>query len=126
MLVVEDESIVRMVMVDVLEDAGFKVVEAATGEAGLRELERDPDLKALLTDIEMPGTLDGLALARIMHERCPDAAVVVMSGRIRPGVSELPPNARFFGKPYLHDEIVATLHELLNTKFRQLEEKSQN
>lgn len=108
-----------MLMVDVLENAGFKVVEAATGEAGLRELERHPDLKALLTDIEMPGTLDGLALARIMHERYPDAAVVVMSGRIRPGVRELPPNARFFDKPYLHDDIVAALHELLNTTLRQ-------
>lgn len=112
-LVVEDDSIIRIGLVDALEEAGFRVVDAATGAAGLSALKRDEKLTALLTDIEMPGTLDGLALARIVHERRPDAAVIVMSGRVRPGAGALPPNARFFDKPYRHDDIVASLQELL-------------
>ncbi|NDV85471.1 response regulator [Aurantimonas aggregata] len=107
---------IRMGLVDALEEAGFRVIEAATGAAGLYALEKDEDLTALLTDIEMPGTPDGLGLAQIVHERCPEAAVIVMSGRIRPGVGMLPPNARFFDKPYLHDEVVAALQGLLEVK----------
>jgi CheY-like chemotaxis protein len=112
-LVVEDESIIRMLMVDALEDAGFHVIEAATGEAGLRALDHFPDLKALLTDIEMPGTVDGLALARMVHERHPETALIIMSGRQRPEAKELPRNAKFFRKPYTQAEIVAALHQLI-------------
>lgn len=112
-LVVEDESLVRMTMVDFLEDAGFEVVEAATGEEGLKQLDRNPAIAALLTDIEMPGTVDGIRLAKITHERHPDAAVIVMSGRVRPGKSELPSHARFFAKPYMHDDVISALHEMM-------------
>ena len=120
-LVVEDDSIIRIGLVDALEEAGFRVVDAATGAAGLSALKRDEKLAALRTDVEMPGTLDGLALARIVHERRPDAAVIVMSGRVRPGAGALPPNARFFDKPYRHDDIVASLQELLELNPRQAE-----
>lgn len=112
-LVVEDETIIRMLMVDALEDAGFHVFEAASGEAGLREFHLHPELKALLTDIEMPGAVDGLALARAIRERQPEAALIIMSGRKQPQVDELPRDARFFQKPYTQTEIVGALHQLL-------------
>ncbi|WAJ27863.1 response regulator [Antarcticirhabdus aurantiaca] len=112
-LVVEDEALVRIVMVEELEDAGFHVLEAESGDEGLREIERHPNLKAILTDIEMPGSVDGVALARITNERYPNAAVIVMSGRRRPGRGDLPSNARFFGKPYRHAEVIQALHELM-------------
>ena len=115
-LVVEDEGIVRMTMVDFLEDAGFDVIEAATGEEGLRELDRNPGISALLTDIEMPGTVDGIRLARITHQMHPDAAVLVMSGRVRPPRSDLPPGARFFAKPYVHDEVIGALHDMMSSR----------
>ncbi|WAJ29519.1 response regulator [Antarcticirhabdus aurantiaca] len=112
-LVVEDEALVRMVMVDELEEAGFRVIEADNADDGLAELERHQDIMALLTDIELPGSIDGVKLARITNERYPDAAVIVMSGRIRPGRQELPRHARFFGKPYRHAEVIEALHELM-------------
>ena len=115
-LVVEDEGLVRMTMVDFLEDAGFHVIEAATGEEGLRELGENPGIAALLTDIEMPGSVDGIRLASITHAMHPDAAVLVMSGRVRPSRSDLPPGARFFAKPYLHDEIIEALHAMMAPK----------
>jgi CheY-like chemotaxis protein len=115
-LVVEDEGIVRMTMVDFLEDAGFHVIEAATGEEGLRELRGDPDIAALLTDIEMPGSVDGIHLASITHQMHPDAPVLVMSGRVRPSRAELPPGARFFAKPYVHDEVIEALHAMMSSK----------
>ncbi|MFD2237532.1 response regulator [Aureimonas populi] len=112
-LVVEDEVLVRMMLVDVLEEAGFRVHAAETAVEGVRELDRHPEIVGLLTDVETPGPVDGIALARITHERHPDAAVVVMSGRKRPGSGELPPNARFFGKPYVPDDIIEALHEMM-------------
>jgi CheY-like chemotaxis protein len=115
-LVVEDDALLRTTMVDHLEDAGFSVFEASTGDEGISELARVPELRAILTEIEMPGKTDGLKLARITHELYPKIAVVVMSGRVRPEKHELPPFARFFGKPYSHDEIVDALHEMMGTK----------
>ena len=112
-LVVEDEAILRMLMVDELEDAGFRVVEARNGEEGMRALDEHPDLTALLTDIEMPGRVDGVALARVTNERYPEAAVIVMSGRTYPGAADLPPHAKFFGKPYRHSDVIDALHELM-------------
>ncbi|GGD38249.1 response regulator [Aureimonas glaciei] len=114
-LVVEDDALLRMTIVDHLEDAGFNVFEATTGDEGISELARVPELRALLTDIEMPGLIDGIKLARITHQLYPEMAVVIMSGRVRPESHELPPSARFFHKPYSHDEIVDALHDMMGT-----------
>jgi CheY-like chemotaxis protein len=102
-------------MVDYLEDAGFNVFEASTGDEGISELARVPELRAILTDIEMPGLTDGIKLARITHQLYPKIAVIVMSGRVSPAAHELPPFARFFGKPYSHDAIVDALHAMMGT-----------
>ena len=99
-LVVEDEMLVRMVAADVLEDAGFTVLESAIAEETLMLLETRPDVQVLFTDVNMPGALDGFGLAQTVHNRSPGVGILIGSGRIRPGPGELPPGARFIAKPY--------------------------
>ena len=99
-LLVEDEVLVRMVAADVLEDAGFTVLESTNAEETLRLLETRPDVQVLFTDVNMPGALDGLGLAQAVHERSPEVGILIGSGRIRPSPAELPLGARFIAKPY--------------------------
>jgi CheY-like chemotaxis protein len=81
-LLVEDEPLVRMLGVDVLEDAGFTVVEAANASEALRALETRTDVRVLFTDVNMPGELDGLELARVVHQRWPDIRLLIASGQV--------------------------------------------
>src|SRR3954471_2617604 len=100
-LLVEDEVLVRMVAADVLEDAGFTVLESASAEEALRLLETRSDVQVLFTDVNMPGALDGLGLAQTVHERSPAVGILIGSGRIRPAPGERPPGTRFIAKPYV-------------------------
>ena len=94
-LVVEDEPVVRMDAAITLEDEGFEVIEAATARAALAMLEkRNGDVAALFTDVDMPGDMNGLELAGIVHHRWAHIALVVTSGVVRvpsvlPGVGGL-------------------------------------
>ena len=100
-LLVEDEALVRMFAADLLrEEAGFKVIEAVDADEALTVLEAGPDVHALVTDVEMPGTLDGFTLARLVHKAWPQIGIVVVSARAAPAPSEMPPGARFVLKPY--------------------------
>src|SRR3712207_8452483 len=87
-LVVEDETLVRMFMTDFLDEAGFKVFEAADSDEALAVLQARPDVKAVVTDIEMPaGSMNGWELARVVRERWSGVGVVVTSGRARPNLT---------------------------------------
>lgn len=100
-LLVEDETLVRMFAADFLrDDAGFKVVEAVNADEALTVLEATPDVRVLVTDVEMAGTLDGFALARLVGKAWPGIGIVVVSGRALPHDGDLPPGARFLSKPY--------------------------
>src|SRR3954447_9448148 len=99
-LLVEDEVLVRMVAADVLEDAGFTILESTNAEEALRLLETRPDVQVLFTEVNMPGALDGLGLAQTVHERSPGVGILIGSGRVRPDPGELPPGTRFIAKPY--------------------------
>lgn len=98
-LVAEDEPLLRMEAVDLLEDAGFTVLEAANTEQALRHLAQTETITLLYTDIEMPGPIDGIDLAREVAARWPHVSIVVCSGRVSPGEDELPRQARFVSKP---------------------------
>jgi two-component system, response regulator PdtaR len=114
-LVVEDEPILRMNAVDMLEDAGFEVLEAATADEALRLLEvHGPEVAALFTDVHMPGSMDGLALAKAVHERWPHILPVVTSGRARLHDGEIPDGGRFVGKPYRSYEVVTIIQQALS------------
>ena len=84
-LVAEDESLVRMFTADFLVEAGYTVIEASSAVAALRQLEVTPNVRVLLTDVEMPGEMDGLELAREVQSRWPEVVIIVTSGRARPG-----------------------------------------
>jgi two-component system, response regulator PdtaR len=79
-LIVEDEGLVRLLGVDTFVDAGFRVIEAINGDVALGLLEADSDVQLLFTDVSMPGKMDGLALAREVHDRWPHIGIMVVSG----------------------------------------------
>lgn len=108
-LIVEDEALVRMFAADALVDAGYRVFEAGDAYEALQVLETRNDISALVTDIEMPGAMNGLALAAIVRRRWPSIAVLLNSGRVRPGRDDLPEGTSFLGKPYRPDELIGLL-----------------
>ena len=110
-LVVEDEAILRLQAADALEEAGFRVVEAPDADAALEVL-RNNCVEVLFTDIQMPGRMDGLELARYVHERWPDVRLVITSGRIRPTQQDLPDASAFIGKPYEASSLLNTVRKV--------------
>lgn len=112
-LLVEDEPLVRMFGADVLEEAGFEVLEAVDGDAALAVLETRPDIAVLFTDVKMPGSLDGLGLARLVHARRPDIKLLIASGHVRLDAGEIPDQGRFLPKPYGADAIVREIRDLV-------------
>jgi CheY-like chemotaxis protein len=99
-LVVEDEALIRMFAAEVLEEeGGFKVLEAANADEALTILHVRHDVRVLCTDINMPGTMDGAALARLVDMKWPGIGLIVTSGRPAPGKGELPSKASFLMKP---------------------------
>jgi CheY-like chemotaxis protein len=99
-LVVDDEPLLRMDVAATLEEAGCHVLEAANADEALQMMERVAHIDLLVTDVQMPGSMDGIQLSAAVHSRWPDTEVMVTSGRIHPRAHELPPNVRFLAKPY--------------------------
>jgi two-component system, response regulator PdtaR len=112
-LVVEDEPLIRMFAAGTLADAGYAVLVAGTGEEALQVIAAGEPLAAVMTDIEMPGRIDGLELARIIDAQWPTIAVVVVSGQHLPRPDELPHQAQFLTKPYSADRLIDTLEAVL-------------
>ncbi|EJC85279.1 response regulator with CheY-like receiver, AAA-type ATPase, and DNA-binding domains [Rhizobium leguminosarum bv. trifolii WSM2297] len=111
-LIVEDEPLLRMLAVDLVEEAGFKALEAGDAEAAIILLETEIDIRILLTDIELPGPMDGLKLAAAVRDRWPPIRIIVVSGKQKPEASDLPKGGVFFSKPYDVWEMTDTLHEM--------------
>src|SRR3954470_3110925 len=112
-LVVEDETLIRMDAVEAIEAAGFDVIEAASADQAIAILEQRSDIRLIFTDVHMPGSMDGLKLAHFVKDRWPPIKIVATSGHARIADSELPEGARFMPKPYSAAEITATLRELI-------------
>jgi two-component system, response regulator PdtaR len=108
-LVVEDDPLLRLDAMDLVEEAGFEPVEAINADHALALLERDPSIRILFTDVDMPGSMDGLTLAHVVHLRWPPVAILVTSGHLRIGRETLPENGRFFAKPYRADAVQAAM-----------------
>ena len=102
-----------MEAVDLLEDAGFTVLEAANTTQALRHLADTDTIELLYTDIEMPGPIDGIDLANEVAARWPQVRIVVCSGRVRPDESRLPRQARFVSKPVSSALILSTVEKVL-------------
>jgi CheY-like chemotaxis protein len=111
-LIVEDEALLRMNAAEMIADAGFEVAEAANADEAIAILEARPNIHVVFTDVQMPGSMDGLKLARFVRGRWPPIKIVATSGFVRVGEQDLPEGSRFVTKPYMAAEIVATLREL--------------
>jgi two-component system, response regulator PdtaR len=108
-LVVGDEPIVRALAADMLEDAGFEVVEAPTADYAATVLETRSDVGVVFTDVHMPGRMNGYGLARLIEDHHHRIGVVVTSGKAGPQPGELSPRASFIFKPYRTETLVRTV-----------------
>ena len=113
-LVVEDEPITRMDVVDQLEEGGFTVFQAPDADRAIKILEANPAIRILFTDVDMPGSMDGLKLAAAVRDRWPPIRIVVASGLRKINMDALPDNSRFFSKPYNVNEIAATMRSMVH------------
>lgn len=111
-LIVEDELLLRMDAAEVIKSGGFEVVEAANADDAIEILEARPDITVVFTDIQMPGTMDGLKLARAVRGRWPPIKIVATSGLVDVGEKDLPEGGRFLPKPYHARQLAAVLREL--------------
>ena len=113
-LVVDDDELLRMDVADILEQAGFRTFEAEHGDAAVGILEQHHlDIVLLFSDVEMPGSRNGFALARESSVRWPYVAIVIASGRLRPVDGELPEGALFISKPFSAEVVHHHLREIL-------------
>ena len=111
-LVVEDEALIRMSSADVIRDLGFEVIEAVDADHAISLLESVPGVTVVFTDIQMPGSMDGLLLAAVVRDRWPPIALLITSGKMRPASSDMPTGARFISKPYSPLELKGQLQSL--------------
>jgi two-component system, response regulator PdtaR len=114
-LVVEDEPVLRMLAVEVVEEAGFIAIEARNADEAVILLESRTDIALLFTDINMPGSMDGLKLAHAARDRWPPIKILVVSGQQRLQSSDLPSNSCFFGKPYQASSLVEELRSMIGS-----------
>jgi two-component system, response regulator PdtaR len=114
-LVVEDEPLLRLGVSALLEDAGFEVAEAPNADDAIARLEADSSIRLVLTDVDMPGSMDGLKLALYVSRRWPPVRIIVISGKVVPRDGELPPEARFLSKPYEEPALLGVIGELIGS-----------
>lgn len=113
-LVVEDDVLVRMIATDILSEAGFRAIEAHDAQEALVLLAARTDVRVLFTDWNMPGDIDGIGLARLVHSRWPDIGIIVTSGKMHPAPGDLPVGARFLAKPYRRSVLIQEVEDLLH------------
>lgn len=108
-LVVEDEPLLRMMALDMVEDAGFDPVEARDADEAIKILEARTDITIVFTDIDMPGSMNGLKLAAAIRDRWPPIEIIITSGKFRLDDGGIPARTVFFTKPYDHAEVISTM-----------------
>ena len=111
-LIVEDELLIRMDVIDMVRAAGFDVVDGANADEAIDFLEARTDITIVFTDIQMPGSMDGLRLAAAIRGRWPPIKIIATSGLNKISEDDLPAGSRFLSKPYSAPQIVAALREL--------------
>lgn len=112
MLIVEDEPLQRMDMIDMAESAGYEVLEAHDADHAMAILESRADVRLLMTDVDMPGGMDGLRLAAAVRRRWPPISIIVTTAGLAPAVDQLPVDAVFLPKPLNHRRVIDTLQRM--------------
>jgi two-component system, response regulator PdtaR len=111
-LIVEDEYLIRNVLQIELEEAGYDVILADTADAAIAILEAREDIHLVFTDIDMPGSMDGLKLAACVRDRWPPIHIIITTGNARP--REIPANALFIPKPYVGQAVIDAMRTFEN------------
>lgn len=111
-LVVEDETLVRIDAVGSIEAAGYEVIEATNADEAIAILNQRNDIHLIFTDIDMPGSMDGLKLAHFVRDRWPPVKIIATSGHAKISAKDLPEGGRFVAKPYAARHLLDTLREL--------------
>ena len=111
-LIVEDDFLLRIDAVEMIKAAGFEVIEAANADQAIKVLEARYDITVVFTDVQMPGSMDGLKLAEAVRGRWPPIKIIATSGRLNVGDTDLPEGGRFLPKPYNHSQVARVLREL--------------
>ena len=109
----EDEPLVRTLQFDILRESEFWVLEAQDADEAFEILKRRPDVRVVLTDVDMPGSLDGFEFARLVAQGWPEVGVLVISGKTAPSPGDMPPTALFAGKPLRPAALVEKIQALL-------------
>ena len=112
-LIVEDEPLIRMGTVYLIEDAGFEVYEAGSADAAIALLELHREIRLIFTDVDMPGSMDGLKLAHYVRGRWPPVKIIVTSGHVKVPEESLPSGALFMPKPYDFEVITHKIREMM-------------
>jgi two-component system, response regulator PdtaR len=110
-LIVEDDQLLKLLTVDIVEAAGFVALQADNADEAVAILEARSDIALLFTDINMPGSMDGLKLAHAVRNRWPPIKIIVVSSRVPE--FDLPTGSRFFVKPYHADKLISEIHSLI-------------
>ena len=113
-LVVEDEELLRLLAVDLIEEAGFARLVAKNADESISILEEHSDITLLFTDIHMPSSMDGLKLAHAVRHRWPPIKIIIVSGKVRLSENDMPTNSRFFAKPYRAAHLIAELQSFVS------------
>ena len=111
-LIVEDEAIVRFELVDLFEEEGYRVYAAASADEAIALLDKHGEVRVVLTDIEMPGSMDGLKLAHYIRNRFPPTLLLVASGRVSVPRDEMPTHSAYLAKPFDPTKVLRTIAEM--------------
>ena len=112
-LIVEDEALVRMDVASLLAEAGFVVYEAGDADEAIGLLEEHRDIRLIITDVHMPGSMDGLKLAHYVRGRWPPIKIIVASGQVMIRDEDMPPGGVFLAKPYHSESIARKVREMV-------------
>ena len=115
-LIVEDDQLLMALTAGIVEDAGFEAIQAGNADQAVAILKARSDIALLLTDIDMPGSMDGVKLAHAVRDRWPPIKIIVVSSRVTE--RHLPTGSRFFRKPY---HVAAMISEMRSLLGRELE-----
>jgi CheY-like chemotaxis protein len=113
-LVVEDDALIRMATRDRIEAAGWTVYEAHNADEAIRLLEAHPGIRLIFTDVDMPGSMDGVKLAHYVRERWPPVKIIVTSGFKHVTPDQLPSGSVFLGKPYHPEQLTGHIQTFFN------------
>jgi CheY-like chemotaxis protein len=113
-LIVEDEFLLRLDAVDFMEGYGFTMHEAGNADEAIAILEVHDDIRAVFTDINMPGSMDGLKLAHYVRGHWPPIKLIITSGQAKPLAEDMPPGCMFVAKPYELEKVANDLRAMID------------